>query len=84
MSKIPATGSCRKDTRKSPYPEGKYQKSLKKIPPGILLPHNHRNCPEPAVFGLGCSIWAGAYSCKDVYNAKFEQMKYNTSTLKKK
>jgi len=91
---IPATGSCRKDARKSPYPAGKHRKSLEhgrailagnfsdfsggflptfyafrhqrggkhwkkseNFSAGILLPQNHRNYPEPAVFGPDCLTW---------------------------
>jgi hypothetical protein len=40
-TKIPATGSCRKDERKSTYPAGKYRKSLEH---GSSIPAG--NCPD--------------------------------------
>jgi hypothetical protein len=39
------------------FPAGTGQKSSEKFPAGILLPQNHRNYPEPAVSGSGCSTW---------------------------
>jgi hypothetical protein len=36
-------------------PAGNHQKKSENFPVGILLPQNHRNYPEPAVSGPGCS-----------------------------
>jgi hypothetical protein len=36
---------------------GNHRKKSENVPAGILLPQNHRNYPEPAVSGPGCSTW---------------------------
>jgi hypothetical protein len=52
---IPATGSCRKDAGKSPYPAGKHRKSLEhgsSIPAGkflVFLPVD--SCQLPVLSG---------------------------------
>jgi hypothetical protein len=38
-------------------PAGNHWKKSENFPAGILLPQNHRNFPEPAVSGPGCSTW---------------------------
>jgi hypothetical protein len=40
-----------------PEPGGKHWKKSENFPAGILLRHNHRNYPEPAVSGPDCSTW---------------------------
>jgi hypothetical protein len=39
-------------------PARNHQKKSENFPTGILLQQNHRNYPEPAVSGPGCSTWA--------------------------
>jgi hypothetical protein len=40
-----------------------HRKKSGKFPVGILLPQNHRNYREPAVFGPVCSTWACSTNC---------------------
>ncbi len=50
-------------------PAGNYRKKSENFLAGILLPQNHRNYPESAVSGPGCSTWGGC------------GLKYNSSVL---
>ncbi len=46
------------DSCQLPVLSGRNQPKIsEKNPAGILLPQNHRNYPEPAVSGPGCSTW---------------------------
>jgi hypothetical protein len=38
-------------------PTGNHRKKSETFPSGTLLSENHRNYPEPAVSGPGCSTW---------------------------
>ncbi len=53
-------------------PVGNHLKKCENFPAGILLPQNHRNYPEPAVSGSGCSTWVLLIFHFDVkYSFKF-------------